>query len=348
LAKHKRARCRTCGELGFVRARDPQTNIKKLFVARKDPITKELVPMFDRPHVGCKPANGGMSEQQVRVLVKQLLEEQEVASLLGEKVEIKHTDGTTEVATVPTTSSAPSKAETIAIVRQEMTRVVEQIQRDIDEVKEVEHIVVLAKPGDVRVKIEGHRHPLFARLLRYCSAGTHVYLYGAPGGGKSTAARHAADALGRQYGYLSLAPMTPESRIMGYMDAQGVFRDTMFFKCYTEGGIFCIDEMDNANDALLTALNGALENDIASFPNGVFPAHKDFVLVATGNTAGYGGTRGHAGRRAFDAATRERFAYIPWVYDEPFEEADTRGQQGSWLLDELGAQRPQVRCQPVS
>lgn len=199
------------------------------------------------------------------------------------------------------------------------------IQRVIDAMPEPPpapeplRVVVVERRDGTRTEVQGDRHPLYSRLLRYVASGMHVYLYGAPGGGKSTAAHQAATDLGRQYGYLSLAPMTPESRLVGFLDAGGTYRETPFFKCYTQGGVFCLDEMDNANDAMLTALNGALENGKAAFPCGIEDRHPDFVVVATGNTAGYGGTRGHAGRRAMDAATRERFAYVPWTYDETFE-----------------------------
>ena len=147
----------------------------------------------------------------------------------------------------------------------------------------------------------------------------NVYLYGCPGSGKSTGARQVADALELKYGYISLNPQTPESRLIGYMDATGNYRSTVFFDLYTNGGVFCIDEQDNASPALLTTLNSLLENGHGSFPCGIVERHKDFRLISTGNTDGRGANIQFPERRAFDEAFRERFIFMPWAYDEALE-----------------------------
>ena len=161
------------------------------------------------------------------------------------------------------------------------------------------------------------------QLLYLLSKRHHVYLYGGPGGGKSTAAKQAADALGIQFGYISLNPQTPDSRLMGYMDATGNYRETLFHKLYRDGGVFCIDEMDNASASLLTTLNSCLENGHGAFPNGMIPRHENFVVVATGNTAGRGANPQFPDRRPFDCAFSERFTFIEWDYDQQLEEAIT-------------------------
>lgn len=192
----------------------------------------------------------------------------------------------------------------------------------------------LTRPDGTLITVTGS-HPEFAKLIRYARAFGNVYLYGPPGSGKSTGARKLADVLtpGR-YGYLSLNPQTADSRVQGFIDATGTFRDTVFYDCYVNGGVFCMDEMDNASDNMLTTLNGALENGHAAFPNGNKPKHADFYFVGTGNTAGRGGNANHAGRRPFDSATAERFAYIHWGYDEALEGRLTLAENadaGSWL-----------------
>jgi cobaltochelatase CobS len=149
--------------------------------------------------------------------------------------------------------------------------------------------------------------------------GKHVYLFGGPGSGKSTAGFKVADALGVRHGYISLTAQTGESRLFGYMDATGNYVKTEFFTCYTEGGVFVIDEADNASANLLTALNGALANGHAAFPCGNLPRHKDFVCIATGNTSGWGANPMFPERRPMDAAFRERFVFIQWEYDLKFE-----------------------------
>lgn len=189
-----------------------------------------------------------------------------------------------------------------------------------------EELVKVSKPktielknpsGDV-TKIESP-HKEIAKLLYYISKRHHVYLHGPAGSGKSTAAKQVAEALNLSFGYLSLNPQTPDSRILGFLDAGGSYRSTIFYKCYKDGGVFCIDEMDNASAALLTTLNSMLENGLGAFPCGLVPRHKDFVLVATGNTNGKGGNPMFPERRPFDMAFSERFTFLFWGYDVDME-----------------------------
>jgi energy-coupling factor transporter ATP-binding protein EcfA2 len=171
--------------------------------------------------------------------------------------------------------------------------------------------------GDVSSIATPHKD--LEKLLYFISKRQHVYLYGPAGSGKSTAAQHCAEALKIEFGYISLNPQTPDSRILGFVDAGGTYRETAFYKCYKNGGIFCIDEMDNASASLLTTLNSMLENGHGAFPNGLVQRHANFVLVATGNTNGRGGNPMFPERRPFDAAFAERFTFLFWDYDGELE-----------------------------
>ena len=162
-------------------------------------------------------------------------------------------------------------------------------------------------------------HPMLPRLLSLVARRLHVYVWGPPQGGKSTAAHQVAELLGLPFGYVSLNPQTPESRLIGYKDAMGRYCTTPFRELYEHGGVFCIDEMDNAHPALLTTINSTLANGIGAFPDALVQRHKDFILVCTGNTAGRGGDLSFPERRAFDAAFMERFAFLRWPYDAALE-----------------------------
>lgn len=193
----------------------------------------------------------------------------------------------------------------------------ENVRRIIQEELGNRNIVEVRTPDSV--KLMDGVHERFEHLLYLISKRHHVYLWGPPGGGKSTAARQCAESLGWNYGYISLNPQTPDSRILGFIDATGSYRTTLFRKIYEDGGVFCIDELDNASASLLTTLNSALENGHGAFPDGLIKRHDNFVLVATGNTAGYGGNPAFPERRAFDSAFAERFTYLEWNYDENLE-----------------------------
>ena len=162
-------------------------------------------------------------------------------------------------------------------------------------------------------------HKLFPKLLYHISKRNHVYMHGPVGSGKSTAAMQAATALSLDYGYISLCPQTAESRLQGFIDANGVFRDPIFYRLFKNGGVMCIDEGDNASAQLLTTLNSLLENGHGSFPGGMVERHKDFVLVMTGNTNGRGANAAFPDRRSFDAAFGERFIFVDWQYDTRLE-----------------------------
>jgi cobaltochelatase CobS len=213
----------------------------------------------------------------------------------------------------------------------------ETISRKVNEAIEnaTRRIVVENKTGETTVTVTLECvHEKFQTLLKLIQKGMHVYLFGGPGSGKSTAAKQVAEALGRTYGYISLTAQTAESRVLGYNDANGRYVETEFYRLYSKGGVFCIDEMDNASANLLTALNSALENGHAAFPCGMVEKHKDFVLVATGNTAGIGANPMFPERRPMDAAFRERFVFLSWEYDEKLEKTlatSVNPKAGKWV-----------------
>jgi len=168
------------------------------------------------------------------------------------------------------------------------------------------------------VKLDA-QHAKFDDLVFYVSQRDHVYLHGPAGSGKSTAAKNAATACGLRYGYIALNVGTFDSKLFGYQDANGTYHSTQFRDLFENGGLFCIDEMDNASGNLLTTINGALENGHCAFPDGLVAHHPDFVCVGTGNTTGRGANRNYSDRRPFDAAFADRFTFIEWSYDETLE-----------------------------
>src|SRR5688572_1560316 len=55
------------------------------------------------------------------------------------------------------------------------------------------------------------------------------------------------------------------------------FRSRHSLPALTEGGVLCLDEIDNSNPSVLTVLNSALANGYCSFPNGMPAKHKDLT-----------------------------------------------------------------------
>jgi KaiC/GvpD/RAD55 family RecA-like ATPase len=179
--------------------------------------------------------------------------------------------------------------------------------------------------GDV-TKADG-QHQLYPKLLKLLAIRENVYLVGPAGSGKSTAAHKAADQLGVPYGAISVCSQTPVSALLGYMDANGHYVETEFYRCYKNGGVFNIDEIDKGNANVIAVLNSALSNGECAFPCGMVKRSEDNAIVATANTFGTGADRVYVGSLQLDAATLDRFAFLEWPYDEAFERTMAKNDQ---------------------
>ena len=200
----------------------------------------------------------------------------------------------------------------------------------------VKTIVVENRDTGVKVDV-GRQHEQFENLLTLITLGMDVYMYGEPGTGKSTAGDYIARSLNLPFGYIALTIQTSESRLIGYNDANGEYVQTEFYKRYTEGGIFLIDEIDNASGNLLTALNSALANGLGAFPCGQVKRHPDFHCIATGNTTGFGHNPMFPERQVLSGAIRDRFVFLHWTYDNGFErelalsQHDNKDRTSKWV-----------------
>ncbi|MCC8245610.1 AAA family ATPase [Saccharothrix sp. NEAU-S10] len=182
------------------------------------------------------------------------------------------------------------------------------------------NVVTVVLPQGGKVELGADTHTVLPELLVALHARCHVLLVGPAGTGKSMLAKHAAGALGLEFQALSLGPTTPMSKVFGYYDAHGQYRDTPFRRAFEHGGVMLLDELDNGHPGLLAELNQALALGTCAFADRMVDAHENFRLVATGNTYGTGGDRQYVGRQTLDAATLDRFVVIDVPIDEGLEE----------------------------
>jgi cobaltochelatase CobS len=180
---------------------------------------------------------------------------------------------------------------------------------------------VFIQQGRTIGEVTEQQHEHFELVYKLVQARINVFLWGEAGSGKSSAAREIAKSLKLPFYYLALQAQTPESRLMGYMDANGNYVETDFYRAYKHGGIFLLDELALGNGNLLGSLNGALANGLASFPCGQVERHPDFICIATDNTPGLGATKAYCDRRALDASVRDRFYLVQWDTDKALEHA---------------------------
>lgn len=169
---------------------------------------------------------------------------------------------------------------------------------------------------------------LHAPLLKApLMADVPVWLYGEAGSGKYTAAEQMADELDLSFRSISLGPSTSKADLMGYRDATGEYRSTAYRETYEDGGVFLFDEIDNAHPSVLTILNNSIANNQGEFPDKRISRHDDTRFIAAANTIGRGATAEYVGRTPIDAATIDRFAFVPMDIDPELEEALVLGDQ---------------------
>lgn len=177
--------------------------------------------------------------------------------------------------------------------------------------------------GQLR-EIKGHRHPKFATLLKAATSrmangfAPNIWISGPAGSGKTHAGKMLADATGAQF-HLNGAISMPHE-LLGFIDAAGKYHRTPFREAYEHGGDYMFDEVDGSDNAALLALNAALANGFATFPDKRVERHPDCVIIASANTWGLGATADYVGRSKIDAAFLSRFPVrISWEYDTALE-----------------------------
>lgn len=172
---------------------------------------------------------------------------------------------------------------------------------------------------DIPREMKGIQHEKFETVLKFVANDEPVFLTGPAGSGKNVLCKQVAEALGLKF-YFTNA-VTQEYKLTGFTDAMGNYQETQFYKAFTQGGVFMLDEMDASIPEVLVILNAAIANRYFDFPApiGYVEAHPDFRVIAAGNTVGQGATNEYVGRNQLDGASLDRFAVIEIDYSDAIE-----------------------------
>ncbi len=196
-------------------------------------------------------------------------------------------------------------------------------------VRDVVREIIVRQPDTDPLVMEGIYHHAMPDLMFNIINGIHTYLPGPPGSGKTHSAIQVIKALGGIYRAISFGPNTPESRLTGGMTADGRFFEPALLELIRSSianpdvvhGMI-LDEMDNGHGGIQATLNMILANREMTAPNGDhLVVGRNLVFLACANTYGTGPTAEFAGRNKLDAATLDRFNYLPWDTDEGVETA---------------------------
>lgn len=181
--------------------------------------------------------------------------------------------------------------------------------------------VVDGKP----VPMQGITHEKFDTVVKFVANNEPVFLVGPAGSGKNELCKQVAEALDLDF-YFTNA-VTQEYKLTGFTDANGKYQATQFYKAFTEGGLFMLDEMDASIPEVLVILNAALANGYFDFPApiGFKRAHPNFRVIAAGNTLGHGADFEYVGRNQLDGASLDRFAIVRIDYSVQIENGLANG-----------------------
>lgn len=176
-----------------------------------------------------------------------------------------------------------------------------------------------------KVELDGVVHEKFDTVVKFVANNEPVFLTGPAGSGKNVLCKQVAKALGLNF-YFTNA-VTQEYKLTGFTDANGNYQATQFYKAFTEGGVFMLDEMDASIPEVLIILNAAIANRYFDFPApiGYVEAHPNFRVIAAGNTIGQGADFEYVGRTQLDGASLDRFAIVEIDYSPTIENSVANG-----------------------
>lgn len=201
--------------------------------------------------------------------------------------------------------SASLSADLLAKLAPTIDELVAQRAAAVSSVKEL-----IVTQGEA-IRTVSSPHPKLEEAVQMSQAINNLWFCGPAGSGKTTLAHQLAQALGRDFAFISCTAGMSESKLLGRMNVHGTYLPSEFVRIYEEGGVFLWDEFDAADPNVVLCANAAMANGHLAVPDRVekpiATRHKDTLLVAATNTWGRGSTSEYSARESMDAATRDRF-----------------------------------------
>ena len=157
---------------------------------------------------------------------------------------------------------------------------------------------------------------ILKHLLLSQTTGENLWFGGEKGTGKSETVRQFAAKTGRGYTRINFNKFTTAEDFVGSVGLENgatVFKMGDFLKAFTTpASLILLDEITNADPAVLAVLNGFLEtNSAVSYGGQVWRRAPDVLVFAADNTLTNGDESGrYAGTRTMNSALADRFARL--------------------------------------
>jgi MoxR-like ATPase len=157
---------------------------------------------------------------------------------------------------------------------------------------------------------------ILKHLILSQSTGENLWFGGEKGTGKSETVRQFAAKTGRGYTRINFNKFTTSEDFVGSVGLENgdtVFKVGDFLKAFTTpASLILLDEITNADPAVLAVLNGFLEsNSAVSYGGQVWRRAPDVLVFAADNTLTNGDESGrYAGTRTMNSALADRFARL--------------------------------------
>ena len=179
-------------------------------------------------------------------------------------------------------------------------------------------------------------HEMLPRVLAHLAAGSHVFLYGPKGSGKSTAYETYAKIVGMDFEAYSCNPHMTGSTLVGYALPTGGWLDGPLTSSIRNNRISGIDEIDFGSQGAMSVMNMVTAQGFIRADEMLY-ASPEWRVIATANTNGQGATMEYVGRNKMDEALLDRFKMVHWDTDTKLERYIVRrlGWHNTAQCDEL-------------
>ena len=173
----------------------------------------------------------------------------------------------------------------------ELTPVIEKLTAQAAKQANTGTVQIEVKTATGLNHVDGKTHKEFPFVLDLVYNNIPTLLTGEAGTGKTTLAKHVAQALGLDFYKQGFAGTKYD--YTGYVDANGQRVETPAAKAYKYGGVLLLDEVFASDPQALLAINGMRDGDPVEFAGELIYPHENFRLICADNTIGMGATNGY-------------------------------------------------------